>query len=201
MPSWRNDIAAPIALDQSATLDPAMAAKAAEGCAEIEPECDLVEEVLRLRGLDAVPPVSLPRTSPVPLATLTPKQARTALARRTLAAQGLAECVTFSFMAQAEAALFGATPEALRLTNPIAADLDQLRPTPIATLALAAKRNAARGYPDVALFEIGPEFAVDADETASAGSPPACAPAPRRATGWRRRGRSMRWTPRPTCGR
>jgi phenylalanyl-tRNA synthetase beta chain len=67
-------------------------------------------------------------------------------------------------MAQSEAALFGVTPEALRLTNPIAADLDQLRPTPIATLALAAQRNAARGYPDVALFEIGPEFATDAVE-------------------------------------
>jgi phenylalanyl-tRNA synthetase beta chain len=100
----------------------------------------------------------------VPQSTLTAKQTRTEIVRRTLAAQGLAECVTFSFMAQSEAALFGATPEALRLTNPIAADLDQLRPTPIATLALAAKRNAARGYPDVALFEIGPEFAVDADE-------------------------------------
>ena len=86
------------------------------------------------------------------------------MVRRTLAAQGLTECVTFSFMAQAEAALFGDTPEALRLTNPIAADLDQLRPSPIATLALAAKRNAARGYPDLALFEIGPEFAVGADE-------------------------------------
>jgi len=87
---------------------------------------------------------------------------RTELARRTLAAQGLAECVTFSFMARADAARFGAAPEALRLTNPIAADLDQLRPTPIATLALAVQRNAARGYPDMALFEIGPEFATDA---------------------------------------
>ena len=164
VPSWRNDIAAPIVLDQSETLDPALAAKAAEGCAEIEPECDLVEEVLRLRGLDAVPPVSLPRVSPVPLATLTPHQARVALTRRTLAAQGLAECVTFSFMSAGEAALFGATPETLRLTNPIAADLDQLRPTPIATLALAAKRNAARGYPDVALFEVGPKFLIDAPE-------------------------------------
>ena len=164
VPSWRNDVAAPIVLDQAETLDPAIAAKAADGCAEIEPECDLVEEVLRLRGLDAVPPVSLPRVSPVPLATLTPKQVRTELVRRTLAAQGLTECVTFSFMAQAEAALFGDTPEALRLTNPIAADLDQLRPSPIATLALAAKRNAARGYLDLALFEIGPEFAVGANE-------------------------------------
>jgi phenylalanyl-tRNA synthetase beta chain len=164
VPSWRNDVAARIVLDQSETLDPAIAAKAAEGCAEIEPECDLVEEVLRLRGLDAVPPVSLPRVSPVPLAALTPKQVRSELVRRTLASQGLTECVTFSFMAQAQAVLFGDTPEALRLTNPIAADLDQLRPSPIATLALAAKRNAARGHADVALFEIGPEFAADADE-------------------------------------
>ncbi|HET7880903.1 MAG TPA: phenylalanine--tRNA ligase subunit beta [Acetobacteraceae bacterium] len=165
VPSWRNDVAAKVMLDQAETLDPAMAAKAAEGCAEIEPECDLVEEVLRLRGLDAVPPVSLPRASPVPATTLTAKQARAELARRTLTAQGLAECVTFSFMAQADAARFGATPDALRLTNPIAADLDQLRPTPIATLALAAQRNAARGYPDVALFEIGPEFAADAADS------------------------------------
>jgi phenylalanyl-tRNA synthetase beta chain len=164
VPSWRNDVAAQIVLDQAETLDPGIATKAAGGCAEIEPECDLVEEVLRLRGLDAVPAVSLPRVSPVPPATLTPKQVRSELVRRTLAAQGLTECVTFSFMAQAEAAMFGDTPEALRLTNPIAADLDQLRPSPIATLALAAKRNAAHGYPDLALFEIGPEFAVDADE-------------------------------------
>jgi phenylalanyl-tRNA synthetase beta chain len=164
VPSWRNDVAAQIVLDQAETLDPAIASKAAAGCAEIEPECDLVEEVLRLRGLDAVPPVSLPRVSPVPLATLTPKQVRSELVRRTLAAEGLTECVTFSFMAQAEAALFGDTPEALRLTNPIAADLDQLRPSPIATLALAAKHNAARGYADLALFEIGPEFAVGANE-------------------------------------
>ena len=55
MPSWRNDIAAPILLDQSPSLDPAKAPKAAEGCAAIEAENDLIEEVLRLRGLDAVP--------------------------------------------------------------------------------------------------------------------------------------------------
>ncbi len=164
VPSWRNDVAAKIELAQAETLDPAVAAKAAEGCAAIEPEADLVEEVLRLRGLDAVPSVSLPRTSPVPLPTLTAKQARKELVRRTLAAQGMAECVTFSFMPQNIAALFGDAPDALRLTNPIAADLDQLRPTPIATLALAAQRNAARGYPDAALFEVGPGFTVDAGE-------------------------------------
>ena len=164
VPSWRNDVAARITLDQPSTLDPVSAARAAEGCDTIEPECDLIEEVLRLRGLDAVPAVSLPRTAPVPLATLTPRQNRAALARRTLAAMGMAECVTFSFMATAEAAHFGDTPEALRLSNPIAADLDQLRPTPVATLALAAKRNAARGYPDTTLFEVGPAFALDAPD-------------------------------------
>ena len=158
VPSWRNDVAASIALDQQLDLDPANAAAAAEGCQTIEPENDLIEEVLRLRGLDAVPAVSLPQPGPVPVATLTPRQKRTALARRTLAAQGLAECVTFSFMAAAEAAAFGDTPDSLRLSNPIAADLDQLRPTPIATLAMAAKRNAARGYADLGLFEVGPAF-------------------------------------------
>ena len=161
VPSWRNDVAAAVSLDQSPTLDPARAAKAAEGCVAVEAENDLIEEVLRLRGLDAVPPVSLPRESPVPQATLTARQQRTAVARRTLAAAGLMESVSFSFMARADATRFGDTPDALRLSNPIAADLDQLRPTPLATLALAAKRNAARGYTDVALFEIGPAFAVD----------------------------------------
>ncbi len=164
VPSWRNDVAAPVVLDQAPDLDPAVKAKVAQGCAEIEPECDLIEEVLRLRGLDAVPPMSLPRTAPVPLPTLTPRQQRAELVRRTMAAQGLAECVTFSFMAAADAALFGATPDSLRLSNPIASDLDQLRSTPIATLALAARRNAARGWPDVALFELGPEFAEDAPQ-------------------------------------
>jgi phenylalanyl-tRNA synthetase beta chain len=158
VPSWRNDVAAQVVLDLAPDLGPALAAKVAEGCAVIEPECDLIEEVLRLRGLDAVPPVSLPRTAPVPPATLTPRQGRAAVAQRTLATAGLTECVTFSFMARQDALLFGDTPETLRLTNPIATDLDQLRPTPVATLALAAKRNAARGYSDVALFELGPAF-------------------------------------------
>ncbi|MBV9756859.1 MAG: phenylalanine--tRNA ligase subunit beta, partial [Alphaproteobacteria bacterium] len=167
VPSWRNDIAAPLSLADpgpGVAPDATRAQEAAAGAAAIEPECDLVEEVLRLRGLDTIPPVSLPRAAPVPLAALTPRQARTALARRVLAAQGLAECVTFSFMAAAEAALFGEAPERLRLLNPIAADLDQLRPTPLATLARAAQRNAARGYADCALFEIGPAFAENAPD-------------------------------------
>jgi phenylalanyl-tRNA synthetase beta chain len=169
VPSWRNDIAGHTALEPAATLSSAQAAKAAEGRDVMEPEADLVEEVLRLRGLDAVPPVSMPSVAPVPLATLTPRQSRTALARRTLAAQGFAECVTFSFMAAQEAALFGDTPESLRLSNPIAADLDQMRPTPVATLTLAAQRNATRGWADVSLFEVGPAYRKDGQLLVAAG--------------------------------
>jgi phenylalanyl-tRNA synthetase beta chain len=155
VPSWRNDIAAAIHLDQDPALEATRAAKAAEGCAAVEAEHDLVEEVLRLGGLDAVPSVSLPGAAPVPLPALDAKQARAALARRVLAARGMQESVTYGFIERRIAALFGETPEALRLENPIASDLDQMRPTPLASLALAAARNAARGFGEVALCEIG----------------------------------------------
>jgi len=158
VPSWRNDVAAQGALDQEPSLPPDRARAAAEGCAAIEPECDLVEEVLRIRGLDRVPPVSLPVASPVPPPSLSPKQARAALARRVLVARGMLDCVTYGFLEARTAALFGETPESLRLLNPIAADLDQMRPTPVASLLLAAARNAARGYPDLALSELGAAY-------------------------------------------
>jgi len=166
VPSWRNDVAGDLsayragggALAQFDGLDAARAAKAAEGQAAIEPECDLIEEVLRLGGLDAVPAVSLPALAVIPPPAFTAKQARAALARRVLAARGMQESVTFAFMEAKAAALFGATPEALRLVNPIAADLDQMRPTPVASLLLAAARNAARGFADVALAELGAAY-------------------------------------------
>ena len=169
IPSWRNDLATSTALEQDPTLPPERAAAAAAGAAEVEPECDLIEEVLRLRGLDGIAPVSLPPVAPVPVATLTPRQGRSALARRMLAARGFAECVTFSFMPGPAASLFGEATAALTLANPIASDLDQMRPTPLATLALAAQRNAARGTPDVALFEVGPGFAADGQRLVAAG--------------------------------
>jgi phenylalanyl-tRNA synthetase beta chain len=86
-----------------------------------------------------------------------------------LAARGLSESVTYSFMARAQAAEFGPAPPALTLNNPIAADLDQMRPTPLATLALAAARNAARAVADIALFEIGPGYAAEGQALIAAG--------------------------------
>lgn len=169
VPAWRNDVAGGTKLTPSTDVDPARAVAAVEGAAAIEPECDLIEEVLRIDGLDNIPPVSLPRAGAVPLPTLTSRQTRAALARRVLAARGLTECVTFSFMARADAALFGDAPDALRILNPIAADLDQMRPTPLATLLPAALRNAARGNGDCALFEVGPGFMASAQAGIAAG--------------------------------
>lgn len=159
VPSWRNDVAQPQSLDQAPNLPNAR--QAAEGAAEIEPELDLIEEVLRLEGLDAITPVSLPATSLVPEPILSPRQARTAQTRRVLAMRGLLECVTFSFTDEPSCALFGAAPASLRLSNPIASDLNQMRPTPLVTLAQAAARNLARGFGDFGLYEVGPAYAPD----------------------------------------
>jgi len=166
VPSWRNDVAGGTALEPFAGLSPDRLAAVSAGAAEIEPECDLIEEVLRLcpGGLQAVPAVSLPVDSAIPAATLTAAQLRRGLARRSLAAAGLVECVTMSFMPRATAALFGDAPATLHLANPIASDLDQMRPTAIATLALAAARNVARGVDHLGLFEIGPVFHSSTEE-------------------------------------
>ena len=171
VPSWRNDVAAPVVLapQPGQGRDLGQDADSLRVVAEVEAECDLVEEVLRLRGLDAVPPVPLPPIAPVPLPSLTPRQARIAVARRVLAARGMAECVGFSFTSRVQAARFGDAPDALRLLNPIAADLDQMRPTPLATLVEAAARNAARGQADLALFEVGAGFEADGQRLIAAG--------------------------------
>lgn len=121
-------------------------------------EADLVEEVLRIHGFDAIPTTSLPRPDGIPPAAVTPRQRRTALVRRALAGRGLLETITWSFLSPEAAALFGGAPDELVLRNPISADLAVMRPSVLANLAAAAGRNAAKGYADVALFEVGPAF-------------------------------------------
>ncbi|BBK29464.1 phenylalanyl-tRNA synthetase beta subunit [Stella humosa] len=129
--------------------------------ADIEGEADLVEEVLRVHGYDAIPVVPLPREHAVTRPALSPAQRRVGHARRQLAARGLVEAVTFSFMPGPDAARFGAVKDALRLVNPISADLDVMRPSILPNLIAAAGRNADRGFADGALFEIGPQYADD----------------------------------------
>jgi phenylalanyl-tRNA synthetase beta chain len=128
---------------------------------DIEGEADLVEEVLRIHGYDRIPAVPLAREAVLPKPALSPVQRRRGFVRRTLAARGLVEAVTFSFMPRKLAELFGPAPESLRIVNPISADLDQMRPSILPNLLQAAQRNADRGQANAALFELGPQYRDD----------------------------------------
>ena len=128
---------------------------------DVEGEADLVEEVLRIEGYEAVPVTPLPRQSDLPAAVLTDQQRRRTQVRQTLAWRGLDEVITFSFMDGRQAALFGGVPESLRLVNPISSELDVMRPSVLGNLAAAVARNADRGYPDLGLFEVGPIYRDD----------------------------------------
>lgn len=123
-------------------------------------EADLVEEVARIASLTRLEGKPLRRAKPgVPKPILTPMQVREKAARRTLAALGYNECVTYSFIDAASAALFGGGAEAVRLENPISSEMTHMRPDLLPGLLQAAARNQARGFMDLALFEVGPVFA------------------------------------------
>lgn len=126
--------------------------------ADVAEKADLVEEVMRIVGIDRVPAVALPRLDAVAPKMLTALQNRRRLARRALAARGLDEAVTWSFISEPEATLFGGGGAALKLANPIAAELTDMRPSLIPGLLTAARRNANRGFEDLALFEVGQVF-------------------------------------------
>jgi len=126
---------------------------------DIDGEADIVEEVLRIHGYDRIPAVPLGLEGALPHSAITPQQRRMRLARRALAARGLLEAVTWSFMSSKEAPLFGGGKPELKLANPISADLDEMRPSILANLLHAVQRNADRGFANAALFEIGPHYA------------------------------------------
>ena len=132
--------------------------------ADIEDKADIVEEIVRIAGLDSIVSTPLQRDSaaiPAPILTLLQKRTRTA--RRALAAQGLVEAVTWSFISHERACLFGGGAPELALANPIAADLSDMRPSLLPGLLAATQRNAARGLGDVALFEVGQIFRGDGE--------------------------------------
>ena len=131
-PSWRNDI---------------------DGAA------DLVEEIIRIAGYDKLPMVSLPKTATVARPAYAAHQLRAVMLRRHLAAEGLMEAVTFSFMKSSDAAVFGGGAAHLHLANPISADLDCMRPSILPNLLQATGRNLKRGEQNIRLFEVGPVFA------------------------------------------
>ncbi|MDD9739746.1 phenylalanine--tRNA ligase subunit beta [Marinovum sp. SP66] len=120
---------------------------------------DLVEEVARVASLTKLPAKPLPRPSEgVPRPILSPMQKREAAARRSTAALGYNECVTYSFIDEASARLFGGGEDATRLANPISSEMSHMRPDLLPGLLQAAARNQARGFMDMALFELGHVF-------------------------------------------
>jgi phenylalanyl-tRNA synthetase beta chain len=130
-PSWRPDISGP---------------------------ADLVEEVVRLIGVDQVPATPMRREAGVAKPVLTEAQRRQRLTRRVLAARGLVEAVTWSFIPPEEAKLFGGGQPELTLSNPISTELAQMRPSLLPGLITAAQRNRDRGFADGALFELGQAY-------------------------------------------
>ncbi len=128
---------------------------------DVDGKADLVEEVARIAGFDALPATPLPEVPFSPGGVLTVRQNRARVARRALAAAGYAEAVTWSFVANATAKTFGGGAPELVLANPMSAEIDTMRPSILPNLIEAAGRNARRGFPDTALFEVGPVFGGD----------------------------------------
>ncbi|WP_119388628.1 phenylalanine--tRNA ligase subunit beta [Taklimakanibacter lacteus] len=133
---------------------------------DVHGEADLVEEVCRIYGLDNIPFAEMPRLSAIAKPVLSPLQRRMIQARRTLAARGLDEAVTWSFLPEAHARLFndGQRNRDLVLANPISSELSDMRPSLLPNLIAATGRNMARGFQDIALFEVGQAYAGDKPE-------------------------------------
>ncbi len=133
---------------------------------DVEGKADLVEEIIRITGLERITPHPLPPQTAVNGPVLTLLQKRTRLAKRTLAARGMMEAVTWSFISSEQARLFGRSEAAaprLKLANPIASDLSDMRPSLLPGLLTAAQRNVDRGTGDLALFEVGQIFQGDGE--------------------------------------
>jgi phenylalanyl-tRNA synthetase beta chain len=129
---------------------------------DIHGASDLVEEEVRIVGLDKIPSTPMPRASGIARPVLTERQKRVRRARRTLAARGLVEAVTWSFLPRDQATAFGGGSDALELANPISTDLSSMRPSLLPGLVTAIERNRNRGFADVALFEAGQAYKGDA---------------------------------------
>jgi phenylalanyl-tRNA synthetase beta chain len=142
----------------TARTDGIITATAPSWRADVAQEADLIEEVLRVHGYDNIPVAPLPQDSVIPRPAVSPIQRRSELARTTLAWQGLDEAVTFSFTDSRHANQFGGVADDLHLANPISSELDVMRPAVLATLVEAVARNADKGFPDVGLFEVGPQY-------------------------------------------
>ncbi len=131
---------------------------------DVDGKADLVEEIMRIHGVDNIKPQPLASHTAVNGKILTTLQIRTRTAKRALAARGMLEAVTWSFISEDQAKLFGGGSNALKLANPIAADMSDMRPSLLPGLLSAAQRNADKGYGDVAIFEVSGTYENDTPE-------------------------------------
>ncbi|MGN6549433.1 MAG: phenylalanine--tRNA ligase subunit beta [Pararhizobium sp.] len=128
---------------------------------DIDGKADLVEEIMRIHGVDRIAPAPLAGQGAVNGRILTTLQVRSRAARRALAARGMLEAVTWSFIPASHAEAFGGGRPELKLSNPIAADMSDMRPSLLPGLIVAAQRNADKGFGDVALFEVSGTYEGD----------------------------------------
>lgn len=131
-----------------------LSVKVPSGRPDVHGKADLVEEIMRIRGINNIEPQPLPAMDSVGQKILTTGQTRTRNARRALAARGMSEAVCYSFIPKEHAAAFGGGQEELALSNPIASDMSDMRPSLLPSLLAAAKRNVDRGFSDLAIFEV-----------------------------------------------
>ncbi|THK37324.1 phenylalanine--tRNA ligase subunit beta [Ensifer sp. MPMI2T] len=131
---------------------------------DVDGKADLVEEVMRIHGVDNIVAAPLESHNVVNGKILTTLQIRTRQAKRALASRGMLEAVTWSFISEEQAKLFGGGQPALKLANPIAADMSDMRPSLLPGLLTAAQRNADKGYGDVAIFEVSGTYEGDTPE-------------------------------------
>ncbi len=131
---------------------------------DVDGKADLVEEVMRIHGVDNIKPEPLENLGAVNGKILTTLQIRTRTAKRALASRGMLEAVTWSFIPEDQARLFGGGSAALKLANPIAADMSDMRPSLLPGLLTAAQRNADKGFGDVAIFEVSGTYETDTPE-------------------------------------
>ncbi len=139
---------------------------------DVHGKADIVEEIVRIVGVDMVPMTPFERGDAPRKPVLTAIQQRTRAAKRALGARGMVEAVTWSFIAKPAAELFGGGGSELALANPIASDQSDMRPSLLPGLVAAVQANVDRGFPDLALFEVGQVFKGDRPEdqlTAAAG--------------------------------
>ncbi|RZM08543.1 MAG: phenylalanine--tRNA ligase subunit beta, partial [Sphingomonas sp.] len=146
---------------------------------DVDGPADLVEEIVRIEGIDSIPSTPLPRMPGVASPTATPEQKLERRARRAAAMRGLDEAVTWSFLSEAEAAPFGGG--AWTLANPISEDVKVMRPSLLPGLLAATARNLKRGAQTVRLFEIGRRYLAEAERPTLG----VILAGDRRARGWR----------------